>query len=81
MSTLLGEARNLDVYRSRVVAPELERGPDELGRRDYAARIDRAREEAYDHVLKKLASKRFRLFTLDLADWIETGPGRPDSTR
>lgn len=74
LSTLLGEARNLDVYRDLALAHETERDPDLPGLAEYKARVAQDREEAYDRVVDELQSRRFRLFTVDLAAWIEAGP-------
>ncbi len=72
LSTLLGEARNLDVYRAHVIAPELGRNPA-ADLRTYDRRIGQERESAYDKVLAKFATPAFRTFMLELAAWIETG--------
>lgn len=79
VSSLLGEARNLDVFASRMKAQaespgEAGHGAASLLDRIAADRIAADRERAYDRVLRRLGSKRFRLFTLDLAAWIESGP-------
>lgn len=74
LSTLLGVARNLDVYREHVLQAELERDPAEPGIADFLAKLEGDRERAYDRILRKLASKSFRRFTLDLSAWIEAGP-------
>lgn len=74
VSTLLGVARNLDVYRARVVEGEILRDVAEPGLAAFAARIEQDRGLAYDRVVRKLGSRRFRLFVLDLSRWIEAGP-------
>lgn len=76
LSGVLGEARNLDVFLSRVVAAEAARDPGEPGLAAFQARLVADREAAYDRVLRRLAGKRFRLFTIDLAAWIESGEWR-----
>lgn len=74
LSRLLGEARNLDVYRDRVLGAEREREADEPGLAEFEAQIEADRERAYDRVVRKLGSKRFRTFMIDLVTWIEAGP-------
>lgn len=74
VSTLLGEARDLDVYRAVTVAPEFARRPDLPGTAEYASRIDAKRDAAYGAVIRKLGSKPFRRFMVDLSAWIEAGP-------
>ncbi|WP_375458011.1 CHAD domain-containing protein [uncultured Enterovirga sp.] len=74
LSTLLGVARNLDVYRERVVGAEMERDAAEPGLAEFAARLGTDRERAYDQILRKLGSKRFRAFMVELSTWVEVGP-------
>lgn len=74
LATLLGEARDIDVYRARVGKEQLDRELAEPGPTELLARLEAERERAYDAVLRKLGSKRFRMFMIDLTAWIETGP-------
>ncbi|HEX8193841.1 MAG TPA: CHAD domain-containing protein [Allosphingosinicella sp.] len=64
----LGEARNLDVLLARLPSRKVRRGS--------AAKIERAREAAYDKVLEVLDSARSRRLMLDLIRWFETGGWR-----
>lgn len=74
LSALLGVARNLDVYTERVLEAELARDPAEPGIADLAATLGADRERAYDRVVRRLASKAFGRFMVDLSAWIEAGP-------
>jgi inorganic triphosphatase YgiF len=63
----LGEARNIDVLIARY---------DKIqgkGSKALRTRLKAARGEAYDRVLKTLASARFRALMLDLVEWLTTG--------
>ena len=60
----LGDARNLDVY--------LERDLPEADRDGLKVR----REEAYDHVIAVMNSRRFRTLMLELVGWTAFGPWR-----
>ena len=63
----LGEVRNIDVLIPRL----------DGGARD---RLIAARERTFQHVRAELASSRTRMLMIDLAEWLETGAWRPDST-
>lgn len=81
LSVGLGEARNLDVYRDRVLARKQESRPDEPGLEDLTARIGRDRDLAYGRIVRRLGAKRLRLAMLRLAAFIHAGdwlrdPGR-----
>lgn len=78
ISQLLGEARNLDVYRDRTLAREAARDPEEPGLAELTARIGADRERAYDRVVRRLASRRSRLAMLELMAFVETGPWLSD---
>jgi CHAD domain-containing protein len=60
----LGEARNLDVYLQRELAPE-----------EIEATTKR-REEAYDQVIEAMNSAKLRLLLVDLTGWASVGPWR-----
>ena len=81
VSRVLGDARNLDVYRTRTLAGEVENRPNEPGLADLVARIEEDREHAYAKVLRRLRAKRFRLLMIDLAAFVEAGPWLSDGTR
>lgn len=76
LSAKLGEARNLDVYWRDVIEPKRRELLPEADIETDAAQVAAARERAYDVLIEHLGSRRFRLFTIDLARWIETGTGR-----
>jgi inorganic triphosphatase YgiF len=60
----LGEARNLDVYLQRELAPE------------EIEATTRRREEAYDQVIEAMNSAKLRLLLVDLTGWASVGPWR-----
>jgi triphosphatase len=60
----LGDARNLDVFLQRDL-PEAER-----------AALSARREQAYDHLIGVMDSRRFRMLVLELAQWTAFGPWR-----
>lgn len=60
----LGDARNLDVFLQRDLPA------------DERATLTGRREEAYDHLIQVMDSRRFRVLMLDLAQWTAFGPWR-----
>lgn len=60
----LGDARNLDVFLQRDL-PKAER-----------AALSARREQAYDHLIGVMDSRRFRMLVLELAQWTAFGPWR-----
>lgn len=78
VSQRLGEARNLDVFAARIAANGAGTQPADPAARK---RLSADRELAYDRIIRRLDSARFRIFTLDLAAWIEAGPwlARPET--
>ena len=81
VSRVLGDARNLDVYRTRTLAGEVDSHPDEPGLADLVARIEEDRESAYAKVLRRLRAKRFRMLMIDLAAFVEAGPWLSDEAQ
>lgn len=73
VSGLLGEARNLDVFLAGPLAAETERHPASPGLAALTEQVREDRERAYDRVVAELGSAEFRLFTVDLAAWVEHG--------
>ena len=75
LSHKLGEARDLDVFIARsTVSSASESGslsPLELER---VGRVQAKRDQAYQHVISTLKSKRFRLLMQNFVIWIEAGP-------
>jgi CHAD domain-containing protein len=71
ISGKLGEARDLDVFLAKTLAPLRERHPEasELG--ELAASLEARRDEAYGQALAAVTSPRFLALTLDAAAWIE----------
>jgi triphosphatase len=71
----LADARELDVFVAEFLGPLRSRRPTGLG----LAKVYRAsvqlREEAYERANAALSSQRFRLFLIDVVEWIETGGG------
>ena len=72
ISAQLGEARNLDVYLTRIHTLAAS-SQNDVAFQEYKARVEQAREAAYDRVLAALHDVDFRLFTVELAGWIEAG--------
>lgn len=71
-----GTARNLDVYLSETLAPELARRPDEPGLpvlREHLAAEQRQAQEAVHDIL---VGPAWRALLLDLVTWIEVGAWR-----
>ena len=74
----LGRARNLDVFLKARIGQEAERFPGEPGLDELRRSVAEKRELAYDRVARRLRSKRFRLFMIDLARFVEDGAWHRD---
>jgi triphosphatase len=74
ITSILGKARDIDVFLSEVMLPLRKQYRDERGlvslQRTYAAQ----RTKAYEQVAQATASVRYRFLLLELAAWIEDGP-------
>jgi inorganic triphosphatase YgiF len=69
--SILGPARDLDVFRSELLEPAHQALPDEAGLADLAAVIERSRRVAYDRVREALFSERYTAAMLRLLRWFE----------
>lgn len=74
ISNALGQARDLDVFLTRTLAPIREQHADVPELLELATLIEARRDEAYRQALAAVTSPRFLALVLDAAAWIETGP-------
>jgi triphosphatase len=74
MADQLGQARDLDVYISKVLEPTRAAHPGEPELDNLLSEYQARRESAYDTVQEMITSSRFLRSVLDVAAWIETGP-------
>jgi inorganic triphosphatase YgiF len=65
----LGDARDLDVFAAGVVAPLLDRAPEDEALIDLKARVERARKSAYRKASEALQSGRYGRIRLALERW------------
>jgi inorganic triphosphatase YgiF len=81
MANLLGEARDLDVYVTKVLEPaQVQREDDESYRQLIAAYQER-RTQAYQTLQDTIVSARFIHSTLETAAWIQAGHWVVDETK
>lgn len=73
MANVLGEARDLDVYISKVLEPARDEHSNDEGYQNLLAEYQRRRDEAYQMVQETIASARFINGVLQAAAWIEAG--------
>lgn len=71
LNSILGEARDLDVFITQTVPPIIAQFESHMGllKLDQKARI--AKDEAYKEVREALLSQRYQVFLLTLAAWLE----------
>ncbi|MEM7191827.1 MAG: CHAD domain-containing protein [Pseudomonadota bacterium] len=69
----LGPARDLDVFISDVLEPQLATYPNDPGWTALDTRVRRLRAGAYDQAIDATRSRRFRMALLDLGAWVEFG--------
>src|SRR5215210_2722078 len=74
LAAVLGEARDLDVFIRKTIAPARERDPDAAALGALARFYAERREAAYDAALETVASGRLGRIVLDTLAWIEAGP-------
>lgn len=67
----LGPARDLDVYRGRLLAAD---GSGRDGAGPDLAAVEEERERAYERVLRAFRSAAYKRLVADLVGWIEAGP-------
>ena len=74
LAAALGEARDLDVFIRKTIAPARARAPDDAALAALARSYAERREAAYDAALETVASGRLGRIVLDTLAWIEAGP-------
>jgi triphosphatase len=74
MATTLSDARDLDVFIDKEVAPIRARKPRNKDAARLVEHFATQRDAAYDEALDALGSDRYRLMLIDTAAWIEAGP-------
>ena len=74
LAAVLGEARDLDVFIRKTIAPARARDPDDAALAALARSYAERREAAYDAALETVASGRLGRIVLDTLAWIEAGP-------
>jgi inorganic triphosphatase YgiF len=73
MADVLGEARDLDVYITKVLEPARDAHSKDKGYQDLLAEYQQRRERAYEMVQETIASRRFINGILETAAWIQAG--------
>jgi CHAD domain-containing protein len=73
MANVLGEARDLDVYITKVLEPAQDEHSSDEGYQNLLAEYRRRRDEAYQMVQETIVSPRFIKGVLETAAWIEAG--------
>ena len=73
MANVLGEARDLDVYITKVLEPAQDEHSSDEGYQNLLAEYRKRRDEAYQMVQETIASPRFINGVLEAAAWIEAG--------
>src|SRR5215207_5970201 len=74
LAAALGEARDLDVFIRKTLAPARARDPGGAALAALARSYAERREAAYDAALETVASGRLGRIVLDTLAWIEAGP-------
>jgi CHAD domain-containing protein len=73
MANVLGEARDLDVYISKVLEPARDEHTGDQSYQDLLADYLERRDRAYEAVQETIASPRFINGVLETAAWIQAG--------
>jgi CHAD domain-containing protein len=73
MANVLGEARDLDVYITKILEPAQDVHGKDKGYQDLLAEYRQRRERAYEVVQETIASSRFINGILETAAWIQAG--------
>jgi CHAD domain-containing protein len=76
LASMLGPARDLDVFVAEVLAPFREQHPDYPGLEDICRDIKARRGRAYADAIAACRSDRYQAVLLDTMDWIESGQWR-----
>src|SRR5215207_4199867 len=74
LAAALGEARDLDVFIRKTLAPARARDPGDAALAALARSYAERREAAYDAALETVASGRLGRIVLNALAWIEAGP-------
>jgi triphosphatase len=74
LATQLGDARDLDVFIEKTIAPARLRHPRDEDLAALAAAYEERRKAAYGKALEAMRSGRLDRIALETAAWIETGP-------
>jgi len=81
MANVLGEARDLDVYITKVLEPAQDEHSNDEGYQNLLAEYRKRRDEAYQMVQETIASPRFINGVLETAAWIEAGNWLRDGSK
>ncbi len=81
LSAPLGKARNLDVFLTRTLPNEVERHHEQNELLNIEKQLDIERTLAYAAVGEQLRSNEWRMFCLDLVEWINVGKWLDTSDR
>jgi inorganic triphosphatase YgiF len=81
MANVLGEARDLDVYITKVLEPAQDEHSNDEGYQNLLAEYRKRRDEAYQMVQETIASPRFINGVLEAAAWIEAGDWLRDGSK
>jgi inorganic triphosphatase YgiF len=81
MANVLGEARDLDVYISKVLEPVQDEHSSDEGYLNLLAEYRKRRDQAYQVVQETIASPRFINAVLEAAAWIEAGDWLQDGSK
>ncbi|GEO18331.1 CYTH and CHAD domain-containing protein [Microvirga aerophila] len=81
MANLLGEARDLDVYITKVLEPARDEHSRDEDYQKLLAEYQERRDRAYEVVQEAIASPRFINGTLEAAAWIQVGDWLVDGSK
>ncbi len=73
LSAPLGKARNLDVFLTRTLPNEIKRHPGQIELLNLEKQLEIERTVAYAAVDERIRSDEWRMFCLDLVEWINVG--------
>jgi inorganic triphosphatase YgiF len=81
MANVLGEARDLDVYITKVLEPARDEHSTDESYQNLLAEYQERRDRAYEVVQETIASPRFITGVLEAAAWIEAGNWLRDASK
>jgi inorganic triphosphatase YgiF len=76
LASMLGPARDLDVFMTEVLLPLRQDYPDDPGFADIIADVEQRRLRAYADAVAACRSDRYQALLLNAVSWIESGPWR-----